>query len=126
MCELANSNETIQLVRSIWLIYCRWDPMFYVVPMWLRVLCSIEVFLFGPLYAVVAFGIWTKAKWLTTVTLPFSGALVYSTIVYFAMEIIESLPGTNMPIVFAVNLPWTIVPIILMYRVLQEPKAKKE
>lgn len=124
VCELAASNDIIRMVRDVWLIYCRWDPMFYVVPMWLRVLCTIEVFLFGPLYAVVAYGLWAKAKWLTAWSLPFSGALIYSTIVYFAMEIIENLPGTNILIVFIVNIPWTIIPIILLYRVLQDKKAK--
>jgi hypothetical protein len=32
------------------------------------------------------------------------------------MEALEMVPGTNMAIVFAVNLPWTILPCLVLYR----------
>mmetsp|Transcript_1215 Transcript_1215/g.1229 ORF Transcript_1215/g.1229 Transcript_1215/m.1229 type:complete len:91 (+) Transcript_1215:2-274(+) len=89
-------------------------------------MCSIEVFLFGPLYFVCAYGLQYKLKWLPYIALPFCGALFYSTIVYFAMELIEPLPGTNMIAVILVNIPWSILPILLSLRVLQDDfKLKK-
>ncbi len=105
----------VQLVGEIWKIYCKWDPLFIAPPLWLRVLCTIEVVLFGPLYIICAYGIQKNKKWLSLVAFPFCGALVYGTIVYFAMEVLDPLPGTNMVMVFIVNIPWTIFPIILMY-----------
>ena len=91
--------------------------MFYNVPMWLRVMCSIEVFLFGPLYVLTAIGMAYETKWFVNLALPFSGALIYSTVVYFAMEIIENMPGTNLGFVFLINLPWTIVPMLLLHQI---------
>jgi hypothetical protein len=102
----------------LWRIYSKqWDPMFIDIPVWLRVMCAIEVGLFGPLYAVCAFGLWRRSEWLPPVAYLFSGALLYSTIVYFAMEVIELLPGTNLPMVFLINIPWSILPVVLSWRV---------
>lgn len=116
-CPLAASNDVVNHTRNLWMIYAAWDPMFYVVPMWLRVMCYIEVFIFGPLYVITVYGMYYAAPWFSSVALPFAGALIYSTIVYFAMEVIENMPGTNMWLVFAVNLPWTIIPLLLVYRI---------
>lgn len=55
------------------MIYAQWDPMFLIVPLWLRVLCSIEVFLFGPLYLAVAVGMVKDADWLFPLSLVLTG-----------------------------------------------------
>ncbi|CAM9576323.1 unnamed protein product, partial [Ectocarpus fasciculatus] len=102
----------------VWRIYSKnWDPMFLDIPMWLRVMCGIEVFVFGPLYAVCAIGLQRRSQWLPVVAYVFSGALFYSTIVYFAMELIELLPGTDLVMVFIINVPWSILPVVLSWRV---------
>jgi hypothetical protein len=115
-CPLAETYPFIGHVRDIWAIYNQFDPMFFNVPRWLQVMCMIEVFIFGPLYLITAYGFYFRSSWLHAVALPFSGALIYSTIVYFAMEAWDLVPGTNMVVVFAVNLPWTIVPALLLFR----------
>lgn len=124
-CPLSKTNMIIHYTKEIWLIYGRWDPMFLDVPMWLRVMCSIEVFIFGPCYLITAVGMYNNSDWLIPFSFPFAGALIYSTIVYFAMEMIELLPGTNMTAVFLVNLPWTFLPIFLIVRLLQKSDTNK-
>ena len=124
LCSVS-SYRIVHIVGDIWSIYGQWDPLFRNVPLWLRVLCKIEVFIFGPLYVVCAFGLQTRRKWLPYIALPFCGALVYSTIVYFAMEVLDIMPGTNMALVFLVNVPWTIFPIILAFRVMQISNTKQ-
>jgi hypothetical protein len=123
LCPAAAKSPVMRGIRDLWMIYAHWDPLFLEVPLWLRVLCSIEVFVFGPLYLITAWGILRRASWLKALALPFSGALVYSTGVYFTMELLEAMPGTNMLMVFAVNLPWTIVPLMLMWRCCADGKA---
>lgn len=107
-------------VHAIWKIYCQFDPLFYSPPLWLRVLCSIEVFLFGPLYCVIVYGLLYKLKWVAPLAFFFSGALIYSTIVYFLMEYYENVPNTNFVAVFLINCPWTFVPMVLIYHQLTE------
>ena len=109
-------------VSELWRVYGEWDPLFLNVPSWLRVMCTIEVFLFGPLYVVCAYGLQTRRAWLPSVALPFCGALIYSTLVYFALEYIERLPGTNLEMVVLVNVPWTICPLLLVFRLLFSPE----
>ena len=93
-CPAAESSTLMKYVQTIWHIYCQWDPLFYKPPLWLRVLCSLEVFVFGPCYCVTAYGLLYKLKWHAFGYL-FSGALIYSTIVYFLLEYFENLPSTN-------------------------------
>jgi hypothetical protein len=113
-CDKSPHLPVTSAVR-IWRKYVQWDPLFEFVPMWLRIMCTIEVFVFGPLYGICAYGVQFRRTWLPAVALPFAGALFYSTIVYFAMEIIEFLPNTNLFAVFIVNIPWSVVPLLLAY-----------
>lgn len=125
LCPLAQSSPVIAATRDIWLIYVQFDPLFYTIPLWLRVLCCIEVFAFGPLYALTAYGMASNARWLPAVALPFSGALIYSTVVYFAMELLEGVPGTSMLVVLLVNIPWTLLPAVLMHRIIAKQRREK-
>lgn len=109
--------EIVRVVGDIWNIYNRYDPLFANIPDWLRIMCAIEVVLFGPLYALAAYGLYHRARWLPSVVYPFAGALIYSTIVYFMMEFLYTTPGTNLFMVLIINVPWTIFPAILAYRV---------
>ena len=81
-------------------------------------MCTIEVLAFGPLYALSAYGLHYRCKWLPYVALPFTGALFYSTVVYFWMDFVYPEPGTDMIMVFIVNIPWSIFPVLLGYRVI--------
>ena len=123
-CPAAANSSLLSNTRDLWAIYVSWDPLFDHPPLWLRVLCTIEVFLFGPLYALTAYGLYFQRPWLPAVAYSFSGALVYSTIVYFLMEILENVPGTNFTAVFLVNIPWTIVPLMLVHRLVSVPSSR--
>lgn len=129
-CYYEGYSSLVSICKSIWLIYCRWDPLFFAPPDWLKVMCYIEVFLFGPLYALSAYGLHNRSKWLPFIALPFSGALFYSTIVYFVMEFVYTEPGTNLLLVFIVNIPWSIFPVLLGYRVVslmtEDKKGKSQ
>ncbi len=105
-----------QQVLQVWSVYTQFDPIFEDPPLWLRIMCWIEVLCFGPLYLVSAWALSRNAAWAKIVILPFCGALFYSTIVYFALELgSDRIPGTNDLVVLAVNAPWTILPAVLVY-----------
>jgi|JI10StandDraft_1071094.scaffolds.fasta_scaffold915473_2 hypothetical protein len=105
-----------ELVLRVWDVYVFFDPIFDQPPLWLKVMCWIEVLVFGPLYFISAYALKSRAPWARSVVLPFAGALLYSTIVYFALELgSERVPGTNDLVVLVVNLPWTLLPIVLFF-----------
>ena len=76
------------LIGRLWHFYAAsFDPVFLNLPLWLRIVCSLDTLLFGPFYAVSLFAFGTGrqlARWYVAIALPFSGALLYSTVVYFA------------------------------------------
>lgn len=114
------ADDPTSLIRRVWSIYEQWDPIFNHPPLWLRVMCWIEVVLFGPLYFVSAFAVATRSpRLLRGVVAPFAGALVYSTIVYFALELAPEsrVEGTNDVMVLLINAPWTVIGAVLMWYV---------
>lgn len=117
------------VVPQLWRIYSQWDPLFLRkdIPslLWLRVMCTLEVILFGPCYVLCAIGLapaqpeGVHAPWLPQLALPFCGALVYSTLVYFGVELLDApSTGANLAMVFLINAPWTVVPCLLLAKCL--------
>lgn len=85
---LGKSACNATLIGRLWHFYAvSFDPVFLNLPLWLRIVCSLDTLLFGPFYAIslYAFGTGRQlARWYVAIALPFSGALLYSTVVYFA------------------------------------------
>ena len=116
--------ETIECQRTLtgrlWLFYAKtFDPIFLNLPLWLRIVCSLDTILFGPFYAVSVYAFWTKqqgARWYELIALPMAGALLYSTVVYFAYEVIAESGRASLVWVFVINLPWTLAPVLLVAR----------
>jgi len=116
-------------VGWLWHYYAStFDPVFLNLPLWLRIVCSLDTFLFGPFYlvSVLAFVAGqVDTKWYRAVALPWSGMLIYSTIVYFAYECIAEADRASLVWVFLINLPWTLAPWLLILRltVLTDPAS---
>mmetsp|Transcript_23656 Transcript_23656/g.29133 ORF Transcript_23656/g.29133 Transcript_23656/m.29133 type:complete len:118 (-) Transcript_23656:47-400(-) len=91
-CEWNDVNESCgdYIIARIWRIYTQWDPIFADIPVFLRIMCWIECFLFGPSYLFCAYNLRREPRFRPRIfnafTYVFSGALVYSTLVYFAMS----------------------------------------
>ncbi len=107
-------SATEEAVLSVWRLYTFFDPVFEDPPAWLVYMCWIEVLLFGPLYFVSAFAIARDAWWRRHVVLPFAGALLYSTLLYYLLELSHPVPHTNAAVVLLVNAPWTLLPLLLV------------
>ena len=55
----------------------------------------------------------------SALSLLYGSAIVYSTLVYFGWEFLDvaNRAAANLPVVILVNVPYTIVPLLLMWRV---------
>ena len=56
-----------------------------------RIVCSLDTLLFGPFYSLSLYAFATgaqEARWYELTALPVSGALFYSTVMYFAYEVL--------------------------------------
>lgn len=105
---------------QLWLFYAEnFDPIFLNLPVWLRIVCSLDTLCFGPFYAISIYAFLTgnqSSRWYQFIALPFAGALMYSTIVYFAYEVLEEAERASLLWVFLINLPWTLAPLLLVLR----------
>ena len=113
------STATDPIGRS-WYWYAHsFDPVFLDTPLWLRIMCTIDAFVFGPFYLVLIYAFMRERNWVRVPALLYGAAIVYSTLVYFGWEFLDSAnrDQANLWAVFVVNIPYTIVPLLLMWRV---------
>jgi len=108
------------LVGKLWFFYASsFDPVFLNLPLWLRLVCSLDTLLFAPFYAFSLRAFCTgqqESVWYMLLALPFSGALIYSTVVYFGYELLAEAHRASLFWVFVINLPWTLAPFALIMR----------
>jgi hypothetical protein len=112
--DLARATDPL---GRLWYFYAKsWDPLFLDPPLFLRVMCAIDMFLFGPFYLVLIYAFVKRKNWIRVPGLLFVAAIVYSTIVYFAVELIGEAGRANLFWVVVVNIPYTLVPLWLGWR----------
>jgi hypothetical protein len=102
-----------------WRFYCQWDPVFLDTPTWLRVMCGIDAFVFGPFYLVLIAAFVRRCEWIRLPALLYVAAIVYSTLVYFGYELVAERERANLLMVVLINVPYTIMPLLLGWRVWQ-------
>ena len=108
-------STTTDIFGRSWYWYARsFDPVFLDAPLWLRIMCAIDGYVFGACYLVFIFAFIKGRNWVR------NPALLYgSAIVYFGWEFLDAAnrAQANLLAVFAVNIPYTVVPLLLMWRV---------
>lgn len=119
--------------RILWRWYAQtFDPVFLDLSraFWLKVMCGLDFLLFGPsqialLVALVRRRI-DDTPW-RMFAAAYACTITYTTIVYFAVEFVEEVPlhGADMFWVLLVNVPYTIVPLLVLGRVTIWHRADK-
>ena len=110
------ARTTSPLGRA-WYFYARsWDPLFLEQPTYMRVMTGIDEWIYGPMYLVLIVGFLRRGEWIRQPALVYCGAIIYSTLVYFLVEFLTERQRANLPMVVAVNIPYTIVPCVLAWR----------
>jgi len=113
-------STTTDVFGRSWYWYARsFDPVFLDPPLWLRIMCTIDGYVFGACYPVFIYAFVRGRNWVRIPALLYGSAIVYSTLVYFGWEFLdeENRAQANLLGVFLVNIPYTVVPLLLMWRV---------
>ena len=106
-------------VGKTWYWYASsFDPIFLDTPLWLRIMCGIDAFVFGPFYLVLIYALVRARSWIRVPALLYAAAIVYSTVVYFGYEVLDpaNRAQANLSAVFLINIPFTLVPLLLLWR----------
>ncbi len=112
-------GTTTDIFGRSWYWYARsFDPIFLDTPLWLRIMCGIDAYVFGPFYLVLIYAFVRSRNWIRVPALLYGSAIVYSTAVYFGFEFLDETnrAHANLWGVFVVNIPYTIIPLLLMWR----------
>ena len=115
-------STTTDVFGRTWYWYASsFDPIFLDTPLWLRIMCTIDAYLFGPFYLVLIYALVREQNWIRIPALLYGAAIVYSTAVYFGYEFLDQAnrAEANLLAVFLVNIPFTLVPLLLMWRMRQ-------
>jgi hypothetical protein len=125
---LVECKET-SYVGAAWHLYAsRFDPIFLELPLWLKIMNSLDTLLFSWVYLAVAImlprGVFDRSPALRACGCAWAGALCYSTIVYFSYEIIAEAGRADLPMVALINLPWSVWPVLLLVRLSADTGAR--
>lgn len=121
------------------------DPLLIANPVWLRTMCALSAFVFGPFYLLLVYAFVRGKNWVRPFTFLYAGMIVESMIVILAVEFTgesalfsqvcaavkpaaqlaaqglnADLSVQNIPKFLAYNLPYKIVPILLVVRMWRE------
>lgn len=100
-----------------WYFYAHnWDPLFLDQPAYMRVMTGIDEWIYGPMYLVLIYAFVRRRDWIRLPGLLYCGAIIYSTLVYFLTEFLTEGHRANLAMVTLVNIPYTIIPCLLIWR----------
>jgi hypothetical protein len=123
------SSTTDVFGRSWYWYASSFDPVFLDTPLWLRIMCAIDGYVFGPFYLVLIYAFVRGRNWVRLPALLYGSAIIYSTAVYFGWEFLDAAnrAEANLVAVFVVNIPYTLIPLLLIWRMRSpEPFGSQE
>jgi hypothetical protein len=83
----------------------------------IRVMFGIDAFVFGTFYLVLFYAFVRRRNWIRMPAILYASAMFYSVVVYILMEAFsEHAADTNLPMVLLIGAPYTIIPLLLLYR----------
>ena len=93
------------------------DPLLLDRLLSIRVMFGIDAFVFGTCYLVLVYAFVRQRNWIRLPALLFASAMFYSVVVYVLMEAFsEHAEQTNLPMVLLIGSPYTLMPLLLVYR----------
>jgi hypothetical protein len=93
------------------------DPVLMARPMWWRMTIWIDTLFFGPFYAFAIYAFIKGRDWIRLPSFIWGSMLITNVLIILGEEIAGSHPTPHLPVVLALNLPWLIFPMVVMYRV---------
>lgn len=117
------SNTTI---AAIWIGYARFDPVYFDMPLWMALMIGFDSVLLSPFYLYSVYALWTggiDTPLYRALAYSVSGGLIYAMILYLTWEVMSAQTyQTALLPVIAYNVPWGLVPLLLIVRLYRGAK----
>jgi len=97
------------------------DPLFGVMPFYVRALMILSLFAFGPMDVLVVYAFVRRREWIRIPALVFAGAQIAAMTTYFLIEALGDIPPRSWPLLVAANGPYLLFPALLVFRLRRAP-----
>lgn len=95
------------------------DPLLLDPPLFVRIMVGLSVVLLGPMYLVIAYGIWRQRDWVRVPSLAYAAVKLYSMVVYLGVALFGDTSPRDHFLFWAVYLPYLIAPLVLAARMIR-------
>jgi emopamil binding protein len=117
---LRDNTCTNPLVAAIWSGYAKFDPVYFDMPLWMALMIGFDSILLSPFYVYSVYALWTgkiDTPLYRALGYSVSGGLIYAMILYITWEVMNAeIYKTALIPVIAYNVPWGLVPLLLIFR----------
>lgn len=117
---LRHDSCTNSTIAAIWNGYARYDPVYFDMPLWMALMIGFDSVLLSPFYVYSAYILWAgkaDTPLYRAIAYTVSGGLIYAMILYITWEVLSAAQyQTALLPVIVYNVPWGIVPLLLVFR----------
>ena len=96
------------------------DPLLMARPQWWKDTILLDVFFYGPFYALAIYAFVRGKEWVRIPAVFYSGMMFADVFIILGEEIAGPHATPHLPLVLALNLPWLLLPVALTLRLLPE------
>ncbi|HEY7223829.1 MAG TPA: emopamil-binding family protein [Micromonosporaceae bacterium] len=107
----------VDLIHSYGRTY---DPLLMARPPFWRMTIWIDVLFFGPFYAFATYAFIRGRNWIRVPALVWSGTMLANVLIILMEEAYGVVPARNLAFVLAVNAPWLLMPVAMIWRMARD------
>ncbi len=108
------------MVKVIHAYGTAFDPLLMARPQWWKQTIWLDVLFYGPFYAVAIYAFLRGREWIRIPSIFYAGMMFADVFIILGEEIAGPHATPHLGIVFALNLPWLLIPLILLVRMWHE------
>ncbi len=108
------------LVRLVHAYGSSLDPLLMARPQWWKDTIWLDVIFYGPFYAAAIYAFVRGREWIRIPAIFYGGMLFADVIIILGEEIAGPHASPALPLVIGLNLPWLLVPLLLVLRLRRE------
>ena len=97
-----------------------YDPLLMARPPFWRMTIWIDVIFFGPFYLAAIYAFIRGRSWIRIPALVWSGTMMANVLIILMDEVYGVTPARNLAFVLAVNGPWLLMPLAIIWRMRRE------
>ena len=100
--------------------FANYDPLLYERPVWYTTIVIIDQVVYGPFYIAALYAFWKGKEWIRNWSIIWASVMLATVTIILGEEIAGPFASDHLPLVFATNAGWLIVPVWVLIRMWRE------